>query len=352
MVFKRSSNSRFFVNNNREVLIYAISLFLVTFAVRAVNNMVGTTTPLLAKYGFSFSNALVGVLTSIVAAVNLLSIILINARLPSRLRRAFFIVSNATIPMLLLLYYLSNSVDIWVISIITGFAYGLIVPNLLTSASIFGDQATAERLLVLYTLALSTSLVVGPLLETYLLTHLNYRSVYLPFIPLAVLALALSFKLKFPPDPPRNRGFSAIRSNVLRNRGLVSAMLATTTYSVPFAVFTAFIAIYAQSIYHVSKYLAYFSFVPFFLTSFLTRLYLTVRVPRGLFLPMLISITITIVGISMLYLSPTYTAFLVAMTLLGVPHGSTYPLSTLMVSRGTSIEERNAANSYFSAFRE
>jgi len=94
MVFKRSSNSRFFVNNNREVLIYAISLFLVTFAVRAVNNMVGTTTPLLAKYGFSFSNALVGVLTSIVAAVNLLSIILINARLPSRLRRAFLFLVN------------------------------------------------------------------------------------------------------------------------------------------------------------------------------------------------------------------------------------------------------------------
>ncbi|MGC8606345.1 MAG: MFS transporter [Vulcanisaeta sp.] len=335
---------------NREIIYYAITIFLMTFAIRATNNMIGTTAPLLARYDLLFSNYLVGLLASLVTAVNLTSILFINARLPGSTRRLLFIISNALIIILLPMYSLANSLSIWLVSILTGFAYGLIMPNIMTSASIIGDQTTAERLLVLYTLALSTSLVVGPLFETYLLTRFGYRYVFLLFIPLAILSLALSFRVRFPPDPrePRIRIDSG---RILRNKGLISAMLANSTYSIPFIVFTAFIAIYAQSIYHVSRYLAYFSFVPFFLTSFLTRLYLTIYIPRSLFRPMAISIVLTVIGITLLYASPNYAIFIASMAILGIPHGSTYPLSTLMISRGTSIEERNTANSYFSAFQ-
>lgn len=338
------------VRINREIAHYAIIIFLITFATRATNNMIGTTTPLLTKYDLLFPNYLVGFLASAVTAVNLVSIVFVNARLPSQTRRLLFIISNALILALLPTYFLANSFSIWIISILTGFAYGLIMPNILTSASIVGDQFTAERLLVLYTLALSTSLVIGPLFETYLLTHFGYRYIFLLFIPLALVSFALSFKAHFPPDPKGPRRNVNVKQ-ILRNKGLISALLANSTYSIPFVVFTAFIAIYAQSIYHVSRYLAYFSFVPFFLTSFLTRLYLTIRVPRGLFKPMIISIALTIIGIILLYLSQNYAAFIVSMTILGIPHGSVYPLSTLMISRGTSIEERNAANSYFAAFQ-
>ncbi len=341
------------VRINREITHYAIIIFLITFAARATNNMIGTTTPpLLAKYDLLFPNYLVGFLASVVTAVNLASIVFINARLPGSTRRLLFIASNALIVALLPMYFLANSLSIWVISILTGFAYGLIMPNILTSASIVGDQFTAERILVLYTLALSTSLVAGPLFETYVLTRLGYRYVFLLFIPLAILSLALSFKVRFPPDPKETRRV-VNTGRILRNRGgLISALLANSTYSIPFVVFTAFVAIYAQSVYHVSKYLAYFSFVPFFLTSFLTRLYLTIHVPSSLFRPMLISIVLTMTGITLLYLSPNYVVFTISMSILGIPHGSTYPLSTLMISRGgTSIEERNAANSYFAAFQ-
>lgn len=350
MVFKQWAFPLFIMRANQEITYYAITIFLITFATRATNNMIGTTAPLLARYDLLFPNYLVGFLASLVTTVNLVSILFINARLPGSTRRLLFIISSALIITLLPMYFLANSLSIWLVSILTGFAYGLIMPNIMTSASIVGDQLTAERLLVLYTLALSTSLVVGPLFETYLLTRFGYRYVFLLFIPLAILSFALSFRVRFPPDPKRTRR-SIDMGKILRNRGLVSAMLANSTYSIPFIVFTAFIAIYAQSIYHVSRYLAYFSFVPFFLTSFLTRLYLTIRVPRGLFTPMLISIVLTIIGITTLYLSPNYAVFIASMTILGIPHGSVYPLSTLMISRGTSIEERNAANSYFSAFQ-
>ncbi len=190
------------VRINREIAHYAIIIFLVTFAARATNNMIGTTAPLLAKYDLLFPpNYLVGFLASAVTAVNLASIVFVNTRLPGQTRRLLFIISNALILALLPTYFLANSFNIWVISILTGFAYGIIMPNILTSASIVGDQFTAERILVLYTLALSTSLVAGPLLETYLLTRLGYRYVFLLFIPLALISFALSFKIRFPPDP-------------------------------------------------------------------------------------------------------------------------------------------------------
>ncbi len=349
MIFKGVNPALVIVRINQEITYYAITIFLITFATRATNNMIGTTIPLLAKYDLLFSNYLIGLLASAVTAINLTSIF-INAKLPGQVRKSLFIASNALIMALLPMYFLANSTTIWIVSILTGFAYGLIMPNILTAASIVGDQLTAERILVLYTLALSTSLIAGPLFETYLLTRLGYRYVFLMFMPLAALSLALSFKVQFPPDPrgPR-RGINARR--ILSNRGLISALLANSTYSIPFIVFTAFIAIYAQSVYHVSKYLAYFSFVPFFSASFLTRLYLTIKVPRELLKPMLISIALTIVGIALLYLAPNYAVFITSMTVLGIPHGSVYPLSTLMISRSTSIEERNAANSYFGAFQ-
>ena len=334
---------------NREIAHYAITIFLITFATRATNNMIGTTAPLLARYDLLFPNYLIGFLVSVVTAINLASI-LINARLARRVRKLLFVVSNALILALLPAYFLANPLTIWIVSMLTGFAYGLIMPNILTAASIVGDQFTAERILVLYTLALSTSLVAGPLLETYLLTRFGYRYVFLLFMPLAALSLALSFNVQFPPDPKEPRRSINVK-NALSNKGLISALLANSTYSIPFVVFTAFIAIYAQGIYHVSRYLAYFSFVPFFTTSFLTRLYLTIRVPRGLFKPMLISIALTIIGITLLYLSPSYAVFLASMAILGIPHGSVYPLSTLMIARGTSIEERNAVNSYFGVFQ-
>ncbi|MFP3256032.1 MAG: MFS transporter, partial [Thermoplasmata archaeon] len=55
-------------------------------------------------------------------------------------------------------------------------------------------------------------------------------------------------------------------------------------------------------------------------------------------------------GIIILALPLNFYAVIVAMILLGIPHGAIYPMSTIMISRGTDIKERNAVNSYFVAF--
>ena len=62
------------------------------------------------------------------------------------------------------------------------------------------------------------------------------------------------------------------------------------------------------------------------------------------------SVTITLAGLIGMALSPSFTSFLIVMALLGFPHGSIYPMSTIMIARGTKREERSAVNSYFLAF--
>jgi len=48
--------------------------------------------------------------------------------------------------------------------------------------------------------------------------------------------------------------------------------------------------------------------------------------------------------------APNYSIFLAVIALLGIPHGSIFPMATIMISRATSIAERNAVNSYFLAY--
>jgi len=45
---------------NRRTLIYAVIIVIITFSLRASNNMIITTLPLIAKYYFHFSSILIG----------------------------------------------------------------------------------------------------------------------------------------------------------------------------------------------------------------------------------------------------------------------------------------------------
>ncbi|WP_069807612.1 MFS transporter [Vulcanisaeta thermophila] len=338
------------MNSGRYVLIQqAITLFLLTLAVRATNNMINTTVPLLAKYVLSFNNTLVGALVAVIFIANFISVTYLNARLEARIRRRIFIVANGIVPLLLLLYFLGNPVITWVAAVITGVAYGFIMPNILTAAGIAGDQLTAERFLALYALALSTSLIIGPSIESYLLSFVSYRLVFLFFIPMALVSFALSWRVPFPSNEARSRD-SVVSDGIFRNRGFLSAVLAITGYNVPFIAFTAFIAIYAMDVFHVNKALAYSVFIPFFTTSFITRLFMTIRPLKYLFMPMLASLVMTAVGLLLMFMAPSYLVFLLAMALLGIPHGSVFTMSTIIISRNVELGLRNRANSYFSAY--
>jgi len=334
------------MTESRYNLIYtAIILVLMTISARATNNMVTTTVPLLGKYVLHFNNTLVGLLSTTLFAFTFISTSYINPSLNASLRRRAFITSNAFIALSLLLFYFSNVITIWIISAAAGLAFGLVMPNLITAASLTGDRKSAERLLSLYSTSLSLSLILGPLLETYLLTLFGYSEVFLWFIPLAIIGVILSSRIKFPEVKRENRGIEA-----LRNKGFISSVITITTYNIPFAAFTTFLAILAKERFNLPNFEAYSVFLPFFIISFLTRLSMTIKPFNDLRAPLAISIGITIIGLLGILYSPTYGIFLLVIALLGIPHGSIFPMATIMISRATRIEERNAVNSYFLAY--
>lgn len=323
----------------------ALTLSLMTIAARSTNNMVTTTVGPLSKYLLGFSNTLVGVITAVMFATTFIATSYVNPSLNSSLRRKVFILSNLAILLLLPTYFFATSLTIWVISALIGLAFGLVMPNLITAASLVNDRRTAERLLALYSTSLSVSLILGPAYESFILSRFSYNYVFLAFLPVSAVAFALAWTVKFPDTKKEVRG-----SRALKNKGFISSVLAITTYNVPFAAITAFLTILAVDRFHVPGDLAYSTYIPFFTMSFLTRLYMTIRPFNSLRIPMLISILITVFTLAGTLLSPTYGVFLLVMALLGIPHGSVFPMSTIMIQRATSKEERNAVNSYFLAY--
>ncbi|BDC18601.1 MFS transporter [Acidianus sp. HS-5] len=330
---------------NRRILIYAVIIVIITFSLRASNNMLVTTLPLIAKYYFHFSSVLIGVISSLALLSAFIASGLVNSRLTSPLRREAFIISSIAYAVIFPFFYFSNSYNVWILTSVVGFSLGMVMPNIITSAGLFQDQKTRERMLSLYTLALSTSLILGPLIESAILLRFNLFQAFLFFSIFAGLVALSSFTVKFPNEDSEKR----IKVNTWNNHGFRLSIFLNLMYALPFGTLTTFGGIYAVDSFHASYSLATALFGMFFATSFLGRLMMTIFPPRDLGLPIWISASLTIVGLAMVFLSNSLIFYIIALIVLGIPHGLTYPTSLIALTRSFSENERNIANSYFSA---
>lgn len=316
-----------------------------TVSMRSSNNMIVTTLPILSKYELGFSNLMVGSLSAAIYISTLFATSILNIKLNSQSRRKAFLASSAVIVVSMFSFYFSNTWTIWFSSAAMGLSFGLVFPNIITSATLHNDRNVQERLLSIYSVSLSLSLIIGPSIETYLLGFLGYRLIFLAFLPLAILGMATSWFIKFP-DLQRETGGKA----ALSNDGFLASILTITIYNAPFAAITSFLAIFAIDQFSVSRSVAYSVFIYFFAVSFLTRTYLAVRPLKYLKMPIILSTAITVGGLMAIPFIHYFALFIIIMGALGIPHGSIFPMSTIMAARGTSREERNAVNSYFMAY--
>ncbi len=333
-------------SNSRLPLAFVVAtLVLATVSARSVNNMVATTIPFLAKYTFTFSNVSVGLLSAVLNISTFAVTSYLNPHMKSSTRRKAFILSSGSIPVFLFLYYLATPVTLWPISILSGLAFGILFPNIITSATLHGDHLVQMRLLAIYSLSLSLSLVLGPSIETWLLNLLGYRQIFLPFVAISLAGFLVSPFIKFPDISGEVMGSAA-----LRNRGLISAILAITVYNVPFAALTSFLVIFAVERFSVSSSVAYSVFIYFFLASFILRLSIAIRPFRSLFVPMVASSLLTVACLALIPFTGSFLYFVIVVAFLGIPHGTIFPIASMLVARGTTPEERSVANSYFMAY--
>ena len=319
-----------------------------TIAVRASNNMLMTTIPLLARYDFHFSNTLIGLLSALTALMTFLSSGLVNSRLRSCCRRAAFIASSTVYTVAYPLFWLSTPLTIWLLSAVAGFTLGLLMPNIITSASLLPDRRARERLLNIYTLSLSVSLILGPAIESLILRYYSLRESFLFFTAFPVLALAIAPFVKFPEEGGNDSLITV--NDVLSNPGFLTAVLNIATYNVVFSFLMAFGGIYAKDSFKLSYSMVETLFSLFFTTSFLGRLYLSIRPAERLWPFMGTAVLLTIIGVAMIGLINNPLAYIIALLLLGIPHGTTYPLSVVAISRAFKPQHRNMANSLFFSF--
>lgn len=335
-------------NGNSASFLYLLLVIVsITFSVRASNNMYMTEIPLIAKYVFGFREFLVGSISALTAAATFIMSALINSRLKAARRRAVFIFSSLVYAVVFPLFYISTAVTIWPVVFAAGFSLGALMPNIITSAGLLSDRKQRERLLSMYTLTLSVSLVVGPALESYLLNFMPILKTFLVFSVFPVTVFGLSFFLKIPEESMKSKATAA---EVLRNHGFRAAVYNIMTYNIPFAFLITFGGIFAVSRFGIHYATVTLMFSSFFFTSFLSRLLLALRPPEGVWKLMILSVLITSAGLIGIVESPNIIMLEIFFLVLGFPHGFTYPLSVISISRSTDLNTRNAANSLFFSF--
>ena len=324
------------------VAVTIIVILSTTFFVRASNNMMVTSVPLLAKYYFNFSQTEVGIISALSYLCTFIMTAILNTRLSAEKRRVSFIISTVIYAIVFIGFWKSNFISVWILSAIGGGVLGLIMPNIITSASLFKDPKVRERALSLYTVALSLSLVAGPALESYVLKFYSLKTAFLVFSSFAIFSVFLSPFIKFPEE---NRIREKIR--VFRNYGFRSSILNIMAYNVPFTLLIAFGGIYERDTYGISLSLVSLFFSFFFLSSFISRMFLSILPPKSIKRQMVLAMVLSLVGISIMIFSRNIFTFAFSLVILGIPHGFTYPLSILSISRSFESRERNIANSYF-----
>jgi DHA1 family multidrug resistance protein-like MFS transporter len=328
-------------------ILYSVLMIIsMTFSVRASNNMLATTIPLLVKYNLGFNEILIGLISAVFSLSTFFMSGFVNANLKSKERRVLFIFSSIVYAALFPFFSIVNYVSIWILSIAIGFVLGALMPNIITSSSLYEDKKVRERIISIYTLTLSLSLIIGPAIESIILTKFTLRESFIFFAIFGFLAAITSFFIKFP-EKESEKVSSGRRTPIFKNAGFRASVINNLIYNVPFAMITVFGGIYAKESFHVSYSIVTILFSLFFATSFLSRLIFTIKPPNNLSFQMIMSAILTALGLSILVLSNNIIIYAISFLILGIPHGLTYPLSLVALTRSFSPEQRNKANSYF-----
>ena len=320
-----------------------------TFGARSSNSVIPSYGQVLGRE-FGFDATEIGLMAVSFMVSSFVASALINARLPAPTRRKYFVASAVAYSMIYPAFYLANPYLIWPLMVTAGLALGPIMPNIMTSAGSFEEPRLRERVLALYTLTLSVSLLVGQTVAALLLRYVSVREGFLLLEPFAALvgvsAPFIPFSVEHAREGPgRSEGFR--HADVLRNEGFIASVLNNLTYQVPFSYLTGFAVVYATKGLGAQNWLGVLSYVPFYVTSMASRSAMMVRPPRDIVKHMVLAASLTIAGLLAAWASPSLAAFYAAMALLGIPHGMTYTLSVLAISRTFRREELNVANSYF-----
>jgi DHA1 family multidrug resistance protein-like MFS transporter len=330
-------------------------LFGATAAFRGSQNMALTTVGLFIKDQLHLGASSIGIIGTIAGIAMVITTFLVSAKI--KLHNLERSVTFAALLLLagMVIIAASNSFIVTAIAILLiGVAGGLGLPGLTgaTQQMARGTNVGGERALALYTLTLSASLAVAPLLEALILNlvHQNLRWPFLLFavFPAIAMVLMLTQHRSVPEQPtkPENR----MHKPKVKPLSLIpvrKALAAQLMYAVPFTALTVFGAAMARVQTHATPAEAQLAFTAFFAVSFASRGLVAIKAPikhKGI--AYLLSGVATVLGLILIASSSNFGPFVVAMAILGVPHGVIFPVALAQISDSLEPALLPRANSF------
>ncbi len=385
----RSAHNRSY-QSGRQAL---VTLLAATALFRVTQNMALTTLSLLGREELGLHAGAIGVVGAVAGLAMAAVTFTVSGRVPPR-QAALSAASGLVILVAALVTFaLASSFGMLVTAaLLLGAAGGLTMPGMI-NAVIFIAGCRRERAIGLYTITLSLSLALGPVMESFMLSIGN-QDVRTPFVlfsflpALGVLLIVVSLywsrkgrQSRIPVTPPvtamphlpvglqagavhmsaADEGGQAIsgvgssaaseRTEPRWRRGLLGtrqgrvALVAQLLYAIPFSGITVFGALVARIGFGVSPAMAQFAFTVFFVLSFVARVAVTARAPIARKIPFFwAAATFTATGLLLLGLGHGLVLLLVAMGVLGIPHGITFPLALAMAADSTDFAGLPRAN--------
>lgn len=341
-----------------------------TAAFRSAQNMGQTTLSLLGKT-MDLGGGAIGAISAGSNLVAALTMLLVTARIQADGARRAVVAGSLLLASSLALFLIPSPLSLLGGAFLLGTAGGLTLPSV---ATVIGHRAitrsqsnsagdggpsrfTPARALATLGLVLSLSLVVGPLLESAVLSvsAQNLRMAYLAFLPIALLGalLAAGGRARSGSErterPSVQQSFKGLRA-LFSNRRWSFALCAQAIYAVPFSVVVVFGGLLGKSLYHVSASSIEAAIAVFFTLSLLSRAVLTwhpATSQRTRLFGACVALTLT--GLALLAIGSGPITFFGALAILGVPHGLTFPLALGLVAESVPTEELGQANASFTA---
>lgn len=333
----------------------APSLLILIFLSRASQNAAQTTFPLIGRDLLGMGQFAVGTAVAVAGLANVLcSTFLVGGR-PRFSAPALLAVGQAvallsfvvlTVPM--------GRIGLWTGAVGVGASAGIVFPSLMTVVA-SGAGGRRTRALALMSLALSASLVVGPLLEAGALRLLgdSLRAGLGALVALPAAATVLAIRAaqrdrrrvqvgdivaKRRGEPTRERPAQTGSSLAAAFRLALTVML---TYQVPFVAIVGFGALLARRADGISASGTQLAFAAFFAASAGVRLLLAAVAPdRHLGRILASSAALTMLGVAGVGLARDFPELLGAMAVLGIPHGTTFPVASSILAERARADER------------
>jgi len=345
-----------------------VGLFGVTLLFRAAQNAAQTTLAPIGEVDLHASATTVGLLSALTGACAVVaSVALGRLAPPDRVRRWLDAGLVVTAASLLVVALAPDLAVLAVGAAALGVGGGLVMPSLTTLVA--GGRGSVNRTVAAFTLVLSVSLAVGPLLESALIAasggSLRVPLVVFAVTPLAGLLVSPALRARRAgkvapvpvPDPPSrdlpsgDPTLVGAYTPVWRRPGWRLATAGQLLYQVPFVAVVVFALIAGRQVFGLTISASELGLTVFFLASMSTRLALTwhgrVAHAREVLLG---AAALTLLGVALLAFAPGPGAYFAGLAVLGVPHGVTFPVGLSLIAEETPPALLSRANAAFSAW--